>query len=123
MIFGKEDINKNLFHKYKHLTGIDKVDIHGIVLSDKDLHGKIGVFKYLLRYITNGIKPLCLKLPQMNGYFKYFDSNNKYMNPLAFDKELLKNYNAICDKISNLLKKSLIVGQRIMIKYMKTKIN
>ena len=41
----------------------------------------------------------------MNGYVKYFDSNNKYMNVLIHDKELIKRYNAIWNKISNLLKK------------------
>ena len=41
----------------------------------------------------------------MNGYVKYFDSNNKYINLLVHDKELLKKYNEIWDKISNLLKK------------------
>ena len=40
----------------------------------------------------------------MNGYDKYFDSNNKYMNVLIHDKELIKRYNAIWNKISNLLK-------------------
>ena len=28
---------------------------------------------------NNGIIPLCIKLPQMNAFSKYFDSNNKYM--------------------------------------------
>lgn len=40
LIFGKEGINQNLFHKHKHLTSIDKADIRRIVLSDNDLHGK-----------------------------------------------------------------------------------
>ena len=35
----------------------------------------------------------------MNGYVKYFDSNNKYMKLLVHDKELLKKYNAIWDEI------------------------
>ena len=50
----------------------------------------------------------------MNGYAKYFDSNNKYMNFLFHDKELQKKYNAIWHKISNLLKKGLTVSQCIM---------
>ena len=28
---------------------------------------------------------------QMNAFAEYFDSNNKYMNLLAHDKEVLKN--------------------------------
>ena len=74
--------------------------------------------KYFIVYITetNAFTiPVCIKLPQMNGYVKYFDSNNKCMNFLVHNKELLKKYNAIWDKISNLLKKSLIMSQYIMI--------
>ena len=33
--------------------------------------------------------PLSIKLPQMNGYVKYFN-DNKCMNLLVHDKELLK---------------------------------
>ena len=43
----------------------------------------------------------------MNGCVKYFDSNNKCINLLVYDKELLKKYNEIWDKLSNLLKKRI----------------
>ena len=39
--------------------------------------------------------PLCMKLPQMNGYTRYFDINNKYMNLLVHIKKLFKKYNEI----------------------------
>ena len=52
--------------------------------------------------------PLCIKLPQMNGYVKYFNYR-KGMNLLVHDKELLKKYNEIWDKIRNLLKKGLVI--------------
>ena len=32
-----------------------------------------------------------MKLPQINGYVKHFDKNNKYMSLLIHDKKLLKN--------------------------------
>ena len=41
----------------------------------------------------------------MNGHVKYFDDNNKYMNFVVHDKDVLNKYNEIWDKISNLLKK------------------
>ena len=57
-------------------------------MSSKDSYGKKGAFKYFIEYI-NDISvfpsPLCIKLPQMNGYIKYFDSNYKYMNLLVQD--------------------------------------
>ena len=52
---------------------------------------KKGSFKNFIGHITNHIKPLCIRLPQINGYMKYFDSNNKCMNLLFHDKALLKN--------------------------------
>ena len=35
LIFGKQCINKNAYHKNKRLISIDKVDIRRIVLSKK----------------------------------------------------------------------------------------
>ena len=93
-------------------------------MSKKYLYDKKCLFKYFIGYIseTSALPiPLCIKLPQMNGYVKYFDSNNKYMNLLVHNKELLKKYNAIWYKISNLLKKSLIVNHCIMINTLKLK--
>ena len=104
MIFYKECIIKNLFHKCKSPISIDKVDIKKIVLSSKESYGNKGVFKYFIGYISNaGIVPLYIKLPQMNA--KYFDSNNKYMKFVVCHKQLLKKFNAIWDKICNLFQK------------------
>ena len=124
LIFDKQCINKNAFLKNKKPITIDKVENKIIVLSKKDSYGKKGSFKYFIGYIneTDAFPlPLCIKLPQMNGHVKYFDSNNKCMNLLVHDKELLKKYNEIWDKISNLLKKGLIVNQCMIINTLKLK--
>ena len=47
----------------------------------------------------------CVKLPQMNAYAKYFDKNNKYINLLVNDKEILKKYSEIWNKVKSLIKK------------------
>ena len=39
---------------------------------------------------------------QMNACDKYFDKNNKCMNLLVNDKEILEKFNEIWDKIKNL---------------------
>ena len=57
----------------------------------------------------------------MNGYVKYF-SDNKCMNLLVHDEELLKKYNEIWDKISNLFKKGFNSKPVYDNKYIKTKI-
>ena len=33
---------------------------------------------------------LCIELPKMNAYAKYFDKNSKPINLLVYDKELLQ---------------------------------
>ena len=43
------------------------------------------------------IRPLCIKLPQMIGYVKCFDSN-KTMSFKIIDNKLLKNYTQIWKK-------------------------
>ena len=49
-----------------------KVKVDQIVVSDKFKHNKEG-FKYFTGYQKNEIvKPLCIILPQMHGYIKYF---------------------------------------------------
>ena len=47
-------------------------------------------------------RPLCIKLPQMIGYVKHFDSN-KTMSFKVGDNKLLKKYGKIWGKISNLM--------------------
>ena len=93
MYFGENSIIKSAFHKNKRSININKVDIEEIVLSHKKLYSKDS-FKYFIGYRYKGNafpSPLCVKLPQMNGYAKYFDENNKYINHLVNDKEILKN--------------------------------
>ena len=51
-IFRDQCINKNAFHENKIRISIDTVDIKRIVLSKKDLYGKKGSFKYIIRYIN-----------------------------------------------------------------------
>ena len=92
-IFDKQCINKNAFHKNKRPISINKVEIKRTVLYKKDSYGGKGSFKYVIGYINDTDAfpvPLCIKGPQLNGYVKYFN-DNKCMNLLVHDAELLKN--------------------------------
>ena len=94
------------------------------MLFDKTSYGNKGSYKYYIRYLheTDPFpSPLHIKLPKMNAFVKYFDNNNKYMNPLANEKELLIKYKEIWNRISNLLKKGLIVNQYIIINILRLK--
>ena len=68
--FNNVKINKKEFHKSKQAIDLDSVDTGKIVVSDKFKHSKED-FKYFIGYQENEIfKPLCIILPQMNGYIK-----------------------------------------------------
>ena len=59
----------------------------------------------------------------MNAYAKYFDKNNKQINLLVNDKEILKTYNEIWDKMKNLLGRKFDSEPVYNDKYMKAKIS
>ena len=56
------------------------VDLDQIVASHKCKHNDEGL-KYFIGYLKGEIiKPLCIILPQMNGYRKYFENGSKNMS-------------------------------------------
>ena len=60
--------------------------------------------QYFIGYNDNGvITPLCLWLPQMTGYIKKINENAS-MSLRVNNKQLLKNYNKIWEKIEKLMK-------------------
>ena len=70
-------VNKKEFHKSKQPIKLDFVNINQIVISDKFKHSDDG-FKYFIGYRESEIiKPLCIILPQMSGYIKYFENSGK----------------------------------------------
>ena len=59
--------------------------------------------RYFIGYNDDDvIRPLCIKLPQMIGYVKCFDSN-KTMYFKVLDNKLLKSYNKIWEKVKSLM--------------------
>ena len=57
-------------------------------------------FKYFIGYDDNdGIRSLCIKLPQRIGYVKHFHSN-KAMSFKVSDKKLIKKYTEIWEKLA-----------------------
>ena len=73
-------------------------------MSDKFKHTEDGV-KYFIGYKEGGIvKPLCIILPQMTGYTKYFENGVKNMSfviksDMCFNKYNEINLNEDLDKI------------------------
>ena len=80
-------LNKKEFHKSKEPIDLS-VNVDQIVVSDKFKHNNQG-FKYFIGYLEGGIvKPLCIILPQMSGYIKYFENRDKNMSFLIKDDEV-----------------------------------
>ena len=70
-------VNKKEFHKSKQAIDLDSVTIDKIVVSDKFKHSEEG-YRHFIGYKEDEIvKPLCIILPQMNGYIKYFENGRK----------------------------------------------
>ena len=67
-----------------------EIDIEKILVSKKKPYGTKKSIKYLTGYNDDDIiRPLCIKLPQMIGYVKCFNSN-KTTSFKVTDKKLLK---------------------------------
>ena len=84
-------LNKKEFHKSKKPIDLMSVNVDQIVVSDKFKHNNEG-FKYFIGYQEGGIvKPLCIILPEMSGYIKYFENSGKNMSFLVIDDEAGEN--------------------------------
>ena len=108
--FGDKEINKKEFYSSKQAIPLDSVDLDKIVVSNK---WKINeaTYKYLCGYLNNDvIQPLCVILPQMNGYIKYFDNGSKNMTFVTDNEKVYDKYNEIWEVIRRLLKVKFTVN-------------
>ena len=101
--YSNVEVNKKEFHASKEPIVLNLVDVEKIVVSDKFKHSDKG-FKYFIDYTDdNIIRPLCIILPQMSGYIKYFDNDGKIMSFKIEDGSGLVKYNEIWNKIKKTL--------------------
>ena len=101
--FKNNRLNKKEFHKSKEPIHLFSVNLEQIVVSDKFKHDGKG-FKYFVGYQKGEIiKPLCIILPKMNGYIKYFENGGKNMSFMIKDDKAWDKYehiwNVMKDKI------------------------
>ena len=92
-------VNKKEFHKSKQPINLDLTNADQIVISDKFKHSDDG-FRYFIGYKeVEIVKLLCIKLPEMTGYIKYFENGGKNMSFLVKDDDVSDEYNEIWEKI------------------------
>ena len=90
--FGNKEVDKKIFYSSKEAILLDSVDLSKIVVSRR---WKLNdtTYKYFCGYLNNDdiIKPLCVILPQMNGYINYFMMVEKICHLLQMMKKFMKN--------------------------------
>ena len=72
-------LNTKTFNKLKESIDLFSVNVDEIVVSDKFKHNN-KEFKDSIGYQDGLIKPLCIILPQMIKYIRYFDNGGKNMS-------------------------------------------
>ena len=98
---------------------LDSVELSKIVVSSR---WKLNdtTYKYFCGYLDNDttesssseriIKPLCVILPQINGYIKYFDDGGKNMSFVTDDEKVYEKYDEIWNVVKGLLKLKFTVS-------------
>ena len=106
-------IKKKKFYSSEEDIILDSIDLSKIVVSSRWKRNDT-TYKYFCGYLNNDttgsssseriIKPLCVILPQMNGYIKYFDDGGKNMSFVTDDEKVYEKYNEIWNVVKGLSK-------------------
>ena len=120
--FGDKEVDKKEFYLSKQAISLDSVDLNKIVVWSK---WKINdaAYKYLCGYLNNDVvQPLCVILPRMSEYIKYFDDGGKNMSFVTDNKEVYEKYNEIWEVVRKFLKLKFAVSPVRDDKYIITKL-
>ena len=100
--FGDKEVDKKEFYSTKQAILLDSIDLNKIVVSNKwEINDT--AYKYFCGYLNNDvIQPVCVILPQMSEYIKYFDHGGKNMSFVTDDKEVYEKYNEIWTIVKDL---------------------
>ena len=103
--FGDKEVDKKTFYSSKEAILLDSIDLSKIVVSSRRKLNDT-THKYFCGYLNNDgiIKSLCVILPQMNGYIKYFDDGGKNMSFVTDDEKAYEKYDEIWNVVKGLLK-------------------
>ena len=102
LVFGDIEVRKKIFYENKKGIKLKDVIVDKIVVSNK-VKGNNETVKYFICYLDESVSPLCLILPQMSGWIKYFGNGGKNMGFKIEDDEVYIKYNNIWNKIKELL--------------------
>ena len=115
--------NKREFHASKQAIALNLVDTNKRVVSKKFKHINDGS-KCFIGYLHDDdvIRLLCIILPQMSGYIRYFDNGGKNMSFKFEDESVYLKYSEIWNNIKKLLSIRFHSQPTYNDKYIKTKV-
>ena len=96
--FNSIRLHEKEFYKSKEPIELMSVIVDEIVVSDKFKHKKESIL-----LVTKKVKLLNYYVPQISGFFKYFENGGKNMSFFIKDHEVWEKYNKIWDVIKNKL--------------------
>ena len=105
IIFVDIEVSKKSFYDSKKAIKLNLAGVNNIVVSNK-VKGNNETSKYFIGYlhdISESVTPLCIILPQMSGYIKYFENGVKNMSFKIEDESVCVKYNQIWNRIKELL--------------------
>ena len=104
LVFNDIEVDKKDFYASKKAILLSLVNTNNIVISDR-IKNNNDTHKYFIGYLQDDdmIKPLCIILPQMSGYIKYFENGGKNMSFKIEAEDVYLKYNEIWNKIKNML--------------------
>ena len=123
LVFNDAEVSKKDFYDPKKAIPLTLVDINSIVVSNK-VKNNNETSKYFIGYLNNfdEVSSLCIILPQIDGYIKYFENGRKNMSFKIEDNEVYIKYNQIWNKIKELLGIKFYSEPIYEDKYIKTKV-
>ena len=122
-MFNDIEVNKKDFDVSKQAIPLNLVHVNNIIISDR-IKNNNDTSKYFIGFLhdDNVIKSLCIILPEMSGYIKYFENGGKNLSFKIEDENVCLKYKEIWNKIKNMLNIKFHSQPIYDNKYIKTKV-
>ena len=81
LVFNDVEMSKKEFYDAKKAIPLRLVDVNNIVVSNK-VKNDNETSKYFIGYLNDvdDVSPLCIIMPQIDGYIEYFENGGKICN-------------------------------------------
>ena len=101
--FGDIEVNKKQFYEGKKAVNLSSVDVNKIAVSNK-IKGNNETSKFFIGYrddISGIVTTLCIILPQIGGWIKYFENSGKNMSFKIEEMKCISNTIVFGIKLKN----------------------